>query len=95
VHWRQARVKRIAAVGRIVVLRHFVERMDQRGLFWPDIEALINAPVSMRAAGDDDYGRPKWIVRGPATDGREIEIVCALDRDERGEWTVFITAYRK
>ena len=79
--------------GRYLVLRHFAEQMDQRGLFWPDIECVIASPASVEDAGKDRFGRPKWIICGAATDGLDLGIVCALDVDEAGNVTVFITAY--
>lgn len=78
---------------RYVLLPHFVQRMDERGFFWPDVLAVIDEPNTVRDAGRDRYGRPKWIVCGTTPDGVTVELVCALDRDKRGHWTVFITIY--
>jgi len=47
----------------------------------------------VRDAGRDDYDRPKWIITGQAADGLELEVVAALDRNDAGELTVFITLY--
>jgi hypothetical protein len=65
--------------------------MDQRGLFWPDVESAIDDAREARSPGTDRYGRPMWNVRGPATTGDEIEIVCAIETDASG--TEFITLY--
>ena len=81
------------ASGRYRVLVHFLQRMDVRGLFWPDIQAVVDSAQVVQDDGPDEFGRPKWRLRGRTTDRLELEIVCALDRDERGELTVFITAY--
>lgn len=79
--------------GRYLVLGHFARRMDRRGLFWSDIQAVIDSALAVHNDGFDRFGRPKWRVRGVTTDRLDLEIVCALDRDERGNLTVFITAY--
>jgi hypothetical protein len=79
--------------GRYRVLSHFVGQMDLRGLFWADVQAVIDSPQALRDDGQDRFGRPKWRVCGQTTDGMDGEIVCALDRDELGNLTVFITAY--
>jgi len=76
-----------------VVLPHFAQRLDQRGLFWPDVEAVIDAPQDVRTGGKDTWGRPQWIVQGEAADGLELSVVCAIDHDDRGKLTVFITIY--
>lgn len=70
---------------------HFSERMQQRGLFWTDVEAVLFEPTSIRAQAIDRYGRPKWLIRGEAATGDEIEIVCAIEVDESE--TEFITLY--
>ena len=81
------------ASGRYRVLEHFVERMDVRGLFWPDIQAVIGSAQAVQDDGQDTFGRAKWRLRGRTTDRLDLEIVCAIDRDQRGNLTVFITAY--
>jgi hypothetical protein len=70
---------------------HFSERMAQRGLFWPDVRAVIADPKDVRSQGMDDYGRPKWILRGVTALGDDIEIVCAVEIDAAE--TEFITLY--
>jgi hypothetical protein len=70
---------------------HFAQRMDERGLFWPDIQSVIDDPAEVRSERMDDYGRPKWIVAGEAASLGEIEIVCAIECDDSG--AVFITIY--
>ncbi len=86
-------IRRSVAEGRYRVLRHFTRRMDQRGLFWADVLAVLDDPAGVRDDGLDDYGRPKWIINGQAADGLELELVAALDRNDAGELTVFITLY--
>lgn len=70
---------------------HFTERMELRGLFWPDVQAVIDDPQDIHSEGLDDYSRPKWIISGKAASGDEIEIVCAVEIDETE--TEFITLY--
>ena len=81
------------ADGRYRLLEHFVQRMDDRGLFWPDIQAVLNSALAVEDDGPDTFGRDKWRVRGQTTDRLDLEIVCVLDRDESGNLAVFITAY--
>lgn len=79
--------------SRYRVLRHFAERMDCRGFFWGDVLGVIDDPSGVRFDGLDRFGRPKWIIAGDTTDGLMVELVCALDRDDRGRVVVFITVY--
>lgn len=70
---------------------HFSRRMDERGLFWPDVQAVIDAPEDVRSRGVDEFGRPKWTVCGKAAFDEDIEIVCAIELDDTE--TEFITIY--
>jgi hypothetical protein len=70
---------------------HFSQRMEQRGLFWPDVQAVIDNPEDVRSQGMDEYNRPKWIIRGEPIIGDDIEIVCVIEIDETE--TEFITLY--
>jgi hypothetical protein len=84
-------IRKCVAADRFILLAHFTERMNYRGLVWPDIRAVLESPKDMRPGGKERYGRPKWIVSGTAADGLGIEIVCVLDQEELGNLTVFIT----
>ena len=86
-------IQECVAIERVIVLPHFVKRLDQRGLFWPDVRAVIEAPREVQESGRDEWNRARWILSGEAADAMEIGIVCVLDRDERGDVTVFITVY--
>jgi len=90
-----ADIRRCVATGRWLALLHFTRRMDERGLFWPDVLVVLDSPAAVVDEGPDDFGRPKWKVAGRATDGLELEIVCVLDTDAAGRVTVFITVYWK
>lgn len=79
--------------GRYRLLPHFLQRLDQRGLFWPDVQSLLGHPHGVRYGGPDERDREKWLVSGEAADGGNIEVVCVLGVDERGEMVVFITIY--
>lgn len=85
-------LRRCVAQDRVGMSRHFKERMEQRGLLWPDILVVIDAPSAVRPDGLDRFGRPKWILTGRATDGLGLEIVFAI-RTEPDEAGVFITIY--
>ncbi len=86
-------IRECVAEGCYLVLPHFTHRMEERGFFWPDVLAVIDSPSSVRDDGRDRYGRPKWIVAGKTADDLDIELVCAIDTDDRGRLTVFITLY--
>ncbi|MEK6675137.1 MAG: hypothetical protein AABZ47_05705 [Planctomycetota bacterium] len=88
-------IRECVARKRYIVLPHFIERMDQRGYFWPDVLAIIDEPTDVRSDGLDRLDRPKWIVSGKAAAPLDetVEIVCVLDKDDRGRVTVFITIY--
>ena len=62
-----------------------------RGLFWPDVQAVIDDPYEVRSEGMDKYNRPKWVVGGEAATGDKVEIVCAIETDETE--TEFLTIY--
>ena len=81
------------ASGRYLALTHFVQRMDSRGLFWPDIQAVIDSPEAVEDNGLDKFGRAKWRLRGRTQDRLELGIICVMDRDQAGNLTVFITVY--
>src|SRR5512137_2482304 len=86
-------IRRCVEQGRYRVLEHFTQRMDQRGLVWPDVLAVVDDPAEVRPGGPEEFGRAKWIINGTAADGLDVEIVCVLDHDEQGRLTVFITIY--
>ena len=60
-------------------------------MVWPDVLAVLEQARVLRPDGYDEAGRDKWLVGGPAADGLDIELVCALDHHE--PTTVFITLY--
>jgi hypothetical protein len=91
--WAWDTIRSTVAAGHYRVLRHFAQRMDQRGLFWADVQGVIDAPNRVRSGGNDRFGREKWLLQGKTTDALSIELVCALDVDENGDLTVFITIY--
>lgn len=86
-------IRRCVEDGRYLVLTHFMQRMDERGLVWPDVLSVLHDPTDVRDGGPEQWGRPKWIVEGQAADGHPLSVVCVLDRDEQGRLTVFITAF--
>jgi len=70
---------------------HFLQRMEQRGLFWPDVQAVMDVPADVSPDGMDHHDRPRWIISGETALGGEIEVVCAIEIDETE--TEFITLY--
>jgi hypothetical protein len=86
-------IRRCLAAGRYRLTRHFRVRLAERGAFWADMAAVIDAPASVKGDGLDDAGRSRWIVRGKAADGAAMGLVCAIGRDDAGELTVFVTAF--
>ena len=86
-------IQKCVEQNRIIVLAHFLERMDQRGLFWMDVIGVIELPDDVFAGGAEEYGRPKWIINGTTINGFKIDIVCILDEDELGKLVVFVTIY--
>lgn len=88
-----ATIRRCVASDRVRVLPHFARRLDQRGMVWADVLAVIDAPDAVRADGHDGWGRPRWILTGEAGDGLPIRLVCVIGRDAAGELTVFVTIF--
>ena len=86
-----ALIRRCVEDDRYALAVHFTQRMEQRGLFWPDVQAVMDASEDVWSEGMDRYNRPKWIICGEAANGDEIEIVCAIEMDESE--TEFITLY--
>lgn len=86
-------IQRCVAAERVILLPHFTQRMDERGVFWSDVLAMITKPASVQDGGVDDWARPRWIVTGEAADGRPLGMVCVLGQDDDGELTVFVTLY--
>jgi hypothetical protein len=86
-------IQACAAAQRYVVLPHFLQRLDHRGFFWPNIQAVIDDPIDVRFDGRDKYDRPKWIITGRTVDRVDIALVCTIDRDDDGNVIVFITIY--
>jgi len=88
-----ALIQQSVATEQYEATAHFQQRMAERGLFWGDVLAVIEEPDKITADGDDDYGRPKFKLAGETLGGLDVEIVAALDYDEQGNATVFITLY--
>jgi hypothetical protein len=88
-------IRRCIAAGRYRLTQHFAHRMDQRGVTWPDVLALLDGPADMRADGVDDWGRDRWIISGTAADGLGMDLVCLLELRENCGWTLLVTIYWK
>ncbi len=79
--------------GRVQFVEHFTTRLAQRGLFWADVLAIIEQCAHAREDGLDEFGRPRWLLRGQAADDLTAELLAVLDHDDRGNIVVFITIY--
>ena len=86
-------IRRCVEADQFVTLQHFNDRLRQRGLLWADVQSIIDRPAHVKADGQDDGERPRFLIRGRLPDGLRAELVVLLDRDDAGNWAVFITAY--
>lgn len=84
-------IRQCLATDRVIVTRHFAERLSQRGLFWSDVMTVFEAPKSVRSDGRDDFNRERWFITGDAPDGLTAEVLCAVDRSD--PHTVLVTIY--
>jgi hypothetical protein len=79
--------KRVAG-GRYIVGPHFSQRMRERGVFWFEVKAIIDAPSSIRTDGKDDQDRDRWFLTGD-TDAGEVEMLLVLDDSHIFFWTIY------
>ena len=86
-------IRKCVSEDRYIPLRHFIERLDERGVFWSDILAILDHPKSVKDAGLDEYDRPRWLVAGKTTDLLSLEMVVVIDQDDDGNYVVMITIY--
>jgi hypothetical protein len=86
-------IVRCIQTGRYQATAHFLGRMDERGIVWPDVLAALEDADDVRLGGTDPHGRQRWIVAGHAADDLNIEIVCALEGERHRRSAVFITIY--
>jgi hypothetical protein len=86
-------IRKCIDADRFILTAHFSQRMDERGMVWPDVIAAIDDPIEVRSGGSDEVGRPKWHIAGRAADRLKFELVCILDEDEAGHTTVFVTLF--
>jgi len=88
-----ALIRETIAAGHYRMTTHFRQRLAERGILWVDLLSVFESPTAVRDAGDDDHGRPKWNIAGRAADGEPVEVVCVLDQDHQGRWTILITIF--
>jgi hypothetical protein len=86
-------IRRCIDDERYMLLSHVVQRMDERGLVWPDLLAIIDAPSLVQSDGEDDWARPRWLISGPCATSETVTLVCVIGVDARGEKVVFITMH--
>ena len=76
---------------RVELKEHFRDRMAERGMFWPDVLAIIHGKPSLRTDGRDKFGRQRWFLAAHAPDGLPIELLCVIE--DAGPTAVLITIY--
>lgn len=86
-------IRRCVAAERYGLSAHCRQRLAERGLLWADLLGILDVPSAVKGGGNDEQGRPKWIIEGKTYDGLAVGVVCVIDRDEYGQLTLFITAY--
>ena len=86
-------IQRCIHDGRFRVLPHFLMRMDERGVFWPDILGVIDSPTGFRPDGLDRFHRDRWALSGDVEGVGEVELICVVDQNESEETTILITLY--
>jgi hypothetical protein len=75
-----------------VVRPHFYDRMNLRGMFWPDVLSIVEKPSAVRTDGVDQYGRERWYFRGMTTARAEVELLCVFENDGTDSvifWTIY------
>ena len=68
---------------------HFVQRLDERGLFFSDVLLIADHPTAVRLDGEDEFLRQRVLLRG-GTSGGEVELLVCLEPEPFCE---FITIY--
>ena len=86
-------IRQCVEADRYEVRQHFMDRLNERGIFWVDTLTILANPSRVKDDGLDEHDRPKWILEGKLYDETDAAIVVAIDRDANGDWSVFITAY--
>jgi len=86
-------IQRCVDEGAYALHEHFVQRMDERGLFLPDVLAIVDHPARVRMQGTDEFGRPRCLLAGHLTDGTAAELLAVIEAEPAGHFTVFITVY--
>ncbi len=82
-----ARIRKRVEDGDVQFTAHFLERLEQRGLFLNDAYAAIEEATGIRGDGCDAAGDERWLVTGP-TDLGDVEMVIVVDRLAK-----FVTIY--
>jgi hypothetical protein len=69
--------------SRLEVTGHFRDRMRTRGLFWPDVVAILLQPERLELRGKDEENREQVWVFGEISTVGPLRIVCSIDWDTR------------
>jgi len=83
-----SRIQKLVDDGDIYLTPHFLERLEQRGLFLYDAFAAIEEASSVRSDGFDPDGSERWFVVGPTLAQADVEILIVIDRLAK-----FVTIY--
>ncbi len=85
------KMQRCVQQGQYVVRPHVHKRMRNRGLAIKDVERAILTGRIIERQWDNTYQEFKYIVRGMAMSGDEIEVAAKIDSTDA---TIIITIYR-
>ena len=74
---------------------HFLERLDERSVYWVDVLRILSEPTRVIIDGVDDAGRTRCLVEGWAINvPRRIKFLAVIDQtDGHSPFTIFITVY--
>lgn len=75
-----SRIQKLVEDGDVYLTPHFLERIEQRGMFLYDAYAAIEEATAARSDGLDSDGCERWFVVGPTLAGDDVEILIAIDR---------------
>ena len=64
--------------GCVEVTRHFWDELRADALMLADVRCALAETSNVTDMGQDRLGNPKYEVTGPATDGRDISIICSF-----------------
>lgn len=75
-----------------LVREHFEDRLNERLMFWPDVQEVLDAPSCIETDGVDKYGRDRLFFNGMTTGKAEVEILVVFENDGTDSvifWTIY------